>query len=95
MHIAATNPIALDINDIDGNILKKEKIIIIEELKNTGKPENIIEKISLGKIQKFKEENTLLNQYWVMDNKKKVKEIIQDLKIKITIKRFLRYKIGS
>ena len=70
MHIAASNPLAIDVNKLDENILKKEKELIIEELKNSGKEENIVEKISKGKLEKFKQENTLINQIWIMDPKK-------------------------
>ena len=66
MHVAASNPLALDSSKIDDKILEKEKNIISEELKNSGKPDNIAQKISIGKINKFKEENCLLTQPWVM-----------------------------
>ena len=95
MHIAATNPLSLDEKNIDPNILNKEKEMISEELKNSGKPDNIIEKISIGRLEKFKQENTLLNQHWVIDPKKKVKEIVEDFKSGIIIKGFARYKIGE
>ena len=69
---------------------------ITEELKNTGKPDEIIKKIGIGKINKFKEENSLLTQFWVMDPKKKVKDIINQLKISdLKIKNFYRIKIGE
>ena len=73
MHIAALNPLAINTDDIDPEILKKEEELISEELKNLGKPEDIVKKISIGKINKFKEENSLLNQQWVMEPKKKLK----------------------
>ena len=72
MHIAASNPLAIEVNDIEKKILEKEIKLISEELKNTGKSEDIIKKISIGKINKFKEDNTLLTQPWVMEPKKKV-----------------------
>ena len=71
MHIAASNPIALNSDLIDQTILDKEQELITEELKNSGKPEDIAKKISLGKMNKFKEENALLTQAWVMEPKKK------------------------
>ncbi len=71
MHIAASNPIALESSLIDKNILDKEQELITEELKNSGKPDEIAKKISLGKMNKFKEENSLLTQAWVMEPKKK------------------------
>ncbi len=96
MHIAATNPIALDSGSIDKNILEKEISLINEELKSTGKPDDIIKKISQGKINKFKEENSLLTQQWVMDPKKKVQDIIKELSINdLKIKDFYRLKIGE
>ena len=96
MHIAALNPLAINTDDIDPEILKKEKELISEELKNLGKPEDIVKKISIGKINKFKEENSLLNQQWVMEPKKKVKDILKELNLgSIEIKEFYRVKIGE
>ena len=96
MHIAASSPISIDINSIDKTILQKEEKLISEELKNLGKSEEIIKKISIGKINKFKEDNALLSQFWVMDPKKKVKNIIKELNIPdLKIKDFFRIKIGE
>ena len=96
MHIAASNPLALDSNLIDKDILDKEQELVNEELKNSGKPEDIAKKISVGKMNKFKEENALLTQAWVMEPKKKVKDIIQELSINdLKIKEFSRIKIGE
>ena len=96
MHIAASNPIALNSDDIDDDLIRKEQDLIAEELKNSGKPEEIAKKISLGKINKFKEENSLMTQDWVMEPKKKVKDILKDLKVPdLRIKEFKRIKIGE
>ena len=96
MHIAATNPLTLEAEDIDKQILQKEEELISEELKNSGKSEEIAKKISAGKLQKFKEENSLMNQSWVMEPKKKVKQIISEINIpNIKIKEFIRIKIGE
>ena len=96
MHVAASSPLALDISLIDKDTLKKEQDLINEELKSSGKPEEISQKISLGKINKFKEENALLTQAWVMEPKKKVQEIVKDLNISdLKIKDFYRLKIGE
>ena len=96
MHIAASNPLALEANMIDKEILDKEVSLISEELKNTGKPEDIVKKISIGKINKFKEDNALLTQAWVMEPKKKVKDILKELSITdLKIKDFYRLKIGE
>ena len=96
MHIAASNPLSIDINSIDKTVLQKEEKLISEELKNLGKSSEIIKKISIGKINKFKEENALLSQFWVMDPKKKVQNIIKELNIPdLKIKDFFRIKIGE
>ena len=96
MHIAASNPLALNSELIEKEILKKEEELISEELKNSGKPVEIAKKISIGKLNKFKEENGLLSQFWVMEPKKKVKDIIRDLNISdLKIKDFCRIKIGE
>ena len=96
MHIAASNPLALDQNSIDQSIIDKEQELVKEELKNSGKPEEIAKKISLGKMNKFKEENALLTQAWVMEPKKKVKDILKELSVSdLKIREFVRFKIGD
>ena len=96
MHIAASNPLALEPNLIDKKIIDKEQELVTEELKNSGKPDDIAKKISLGKMNKFKEENALLTQAWVMEPKKKVKDVIKELAINdLKIKEFSRIKIGE
>jgi len=96
MHIAASNPLALDSTLIDKAIIDKEQELVTEELKNSGKPEDIAKKISLGKMNKFKEENALLTQAWVMEPKKKVKDVLNELAINdLKIKEFSRIKIGE
>ena len=96
MHIAASNPLALESQLIDQSVIDKEQELITEELKNSGKPEDIAKKISLGKMNKFKEENALLSQAWVMEPKKKVQDILKELSISdLKIKEFYRIKIGE
>ena len=96
MHIAASNPLALSTDLIEKDILQKEQDLVTEELKNSGKPDDIVKKISLGKIKKFKEDNALLTQDWVMEPKKKVQDIVKDLNISdLKIKSFYRLKIGE
>ena len=96
MHIAASNPLALNTQDIQKEILDKEQELISEELKNSGKPTEIAKKISIGKINKFKEENSLMTQAWVMEPKKKVKDIISEMNVPdLKIKQFTRIKIGE
>ena len=96
MHIAASNPIALNADLIDQEIINKEVNLIEEELKNSGKPVDIAKKISIGKINKFKDENSLMSQDWVMDPKMKVKDILKNLNISnLQINNFIRLKIGE
>ena len=97
MHIAASSPLSLDEENLDKNIINKEKEIIKDELKNSGKDNKIIDKIAIGKINKFIMDNTLLNQEWIIDPKKKVKDVINEKfgKGKIEIKDFVRFKVGE
>ena len=97
MHIAASSPLAIDKENIPKNILEKEKEIIIEELKNSGKDSKIVDKIALGKINKFINDNTLLNQEWIMEPKKKVKEVLKNFagNDTIKVKKIIRFKVGE
>jgi len=96
MHIAASNPLALTSDLIDQSVIDKEQELVTEELKNSGKAEDIAKKISLGKMNKFKEENSLLTQAWVMEPKKKVQDVLKELSIAdLKIKEFYRIKIGE
>ena len=97
MHIAAQAPIAIDENGINKEILEKELEIIKEELKNSGKKPEMIDKISKGKIKKFISENTLLNQIWIMDTNKKVSQVIKEHSDgeEIKVLDFVRYKVGE
>ena len=97
MHIAALSPLAVDKESLDQTILNKEKEIITEELKNSGKDSKIIAKIAEGKLNKFINDNTLLNQEWIIEPKKKVKEVLKEAggKDKIEVKKFIRFKVGE
>ena len=96
MHIAASNPLAINSDEIQKEIIEKETNLIAEELKNSGKSEEISAKISIGKINKFKEENSLLTQSWVIEPKIKVIDVLSKLKIQdLKIKEFVRIKIGE
>ena len=97
MHIAASSPLSLDENDLDKDLLNKEKEIIIAELKNSGKDPKIIDKIADGKLNKFISDNTLLNQEWIMEPKKKVKDILNEILPGnlVKIKKFVRFKVGE
>ena len=97
MHIAASNPLAIDKDGIDKTLIDKELEIIKAEITNSGKPAEMAEKISKGKISKFLNDNSLLNQIWIMDPKKKVSEILDDSSLdkKLKILDFIRYKVGE
>tara|TARA_E500000178_G_scaffold207387_1_gene204821 strand:- start:9336 stop:10202 length:867 start_codon:yes stop_codon:yes gene_type:complete len=97
MHIAASNPLALDKDGIDKNIVDKELEIIKAEITNSGKPAEVADKISKGKISKFLNDNSLLNQVWIMDPKKKVSDVLKENSgnKKLKILDFIRYKVGE
>ena len=97
MHIAASNPIAIDKENINKSIVDKELEIIKAEITNSGKPVDMADKISKGKITKFLNDNSLLNQIWIMDPKKKVLDVLKenssDKPLKVVD--FIRYKVGE
>ena len=97
MHIAASNPLAIEKEDINKKIVEKELEIIKAETINSGKPKEIAEKISSGKLLKFLNENSLLNQIWIMDPKKKVSDILKENSTskEIKILDFVKYKVGE
>tara|TARA_X000000950_G_scaffold110965_1_gene139850 strand:+ start:1212 stop:2078 length:867 start_codon:yes stop_codon:yes gene_type:complete len=97
MHIAAASPLAIEKNNIDKNIVDKELEIIKAEIINSGKPTEIVEKISKGKISKFLNDNSLLTQLWIMDPKKKFSDILRENSLEKPIKvlDFIRYKVGE
>ena len=97
MHIAASSPLAIDKEGIKKEIIDKEMEIIKAELLNSGKKGEMVEKISKGKINKFISDNTLLNQIWIMDPKKKVSDVLKENKNTKDIKivNFVRYKVGE
>ncbi len=97
MHIAASSPLAINEEGLDKNLLNKEKEIIIEELKNNKKDPKILDKIAAGKLKKFVFDNTLLNQDWIMEPKKKVKDILKEIagSDTIEINKFIRFKVGE
>tara|TARA_B100001248_G_scaffold259449_1_gene245506 strand:+ start:697 stop:1551 length:855 start_codon:yes stop_codon:yes gene_type:complete len=97
MHIAASNPLAIDRQGIDQKIIDKELEIIKAEIINSGKPADMAEKIANGKINKFLDDNSLLSQIWIMDPKKKVKDILKETSTSDPIKvlDFVKYKVGE
>lgn len=99
MQIAATNPISINREDIPETIVKREKEIYMEQARSSGKPENILEKIVDGKLNKFYEENCLMEQAFIKDPDKKISDlitqIIATLGENITVKRFARFAVGE
>ena len=98
MHIAATEPKSIDIDSLDNSLVSKERDIYRDQLKSSGKPDNIIEKIIDGKIKKFYEDVCLLEQPFVIDNKIKIKDVISEFNKNnnqdLTIKNFFIFKLG-
>jgi len=97
MHIAATNPLAINQDKIKKEIIDKELEIIKAEITNSGKPPEMVEKISKGKLTKFLNDNSLLNQIWIMDPKLKVSDVLKENSFGQPIKiiEFTRYKVGE
>ena len=97
MHIAASNPLAIEKEKIEKSLVNKELEIIKAEIINTGKPAEMAEKISKGKISKFLNDNSLLNQEWIIDPKKKVSDVLKENSsgVPLQILDFIRYKVGE
>ena len=97
MHVAASNPLSITESGIDKKIVDKELEIIKAEIINSGKPAEMVDKISKGKINKFLNDNSLLNQIWIMDSQKKVSDVIKENSSngQIKIKDFIRFKVGE
>ena len=97
MHIAASNPLAIKKDELKKDLIEKELEIIKAELANSGKTGELAEKISKGKISKYISENTLLDQVWIMDPKKKVSDVLKENKTgaEIQILDFIRFKVGE
>jgi len=99
MHIAATSPIAVNREDIDDTIISKEREIFLEQAKKEGKPEEIANKIVEGRVNKFYQENVLMEQSFVKDPDKSVKDLVTETIAKlgenIVIKRYTRFQLGE
>ena len=97
--VAAAEPLAVDSDGIDPALIEKEREIYSEQMRGEGKPENMIEKIVEGRINKFKKENCLLDQPFIKDDKRQVRDLVQDaiqrLGENITVRRFVRYRFGE
>ncbi len=95
MQIAAMNPVAIDKKDVPAKVVEKEREIGREQALREGKPENIVDKIAEGKLNKFFKESTLLNQDFTKDNKKTVRQYLQESAKELTVTAFLRYSLSN
>ena len=99
MHIAATSPLSVKVEDISSDIIEKEKEIYTDQAKKSGKPENIIEKMVEGRLKKFYQENVLLEQNFVKDSSKTITDLITEkvsvLGENIVINNFSRFQVGE
>ena len=95
MHIAATNPLSISIDDIPSDTLERERNILIEEARESGKPEEIIEKMIEGRLKKFYQESVLLEQTYVIDGESKVADVLNSLDSPVEIIDFVRYELGE
>jgi elongation factor Ts len=94
MQIAAMNPVAIDKDDVDAKTLEREIEIGKEQARAEGKPENMIEKIAMGKLNKFYQESTLLNQSYIKEDKKTIRQYLDETEKGLTVKVFRRVQIG-
>lgn len=94
MQIAAMAPVAIDKDDVDSKLLDREMEIAKDQARQEGKPENMIEKIALGKVNKFYNEYTLLNQAFIKDDKKTVRQYLESIDKNLKVSSFRRLKIG-
>ena len=95
MHIAATNPISITVEDIPKEILERERSILEEEARSSGKPEDIVEKMTEGRLNKFYQESVLLEQIFVVDGESKIKDILKTLDKPVIISGFIRMELGE
>ncbi len=99
MHIAAAAPVALDQEGISADLIERERAVFLEQAKESGKPDNIVEKMVEGKLRKFYQDVALLSQTFVIDNETKINKVLEkagkDMGSPVVIKEFLRYEIGE
>jgi len=99
MHVAAAHPQALDADSLDPEVIERERSIAMEKAKESGKPQNIIEKMVEGGLAKFRKDNALLSQLFVMDNKTPVADVVaaaaKDAGTAIALKGFVRFQLGE
>lgn len=99
MHIAATNPLALNVEQLDSSVVEREKAIFVDQARQSGKPDNIIEKMVEGRLRKFYEEVVLLSQPFVINPEKTVKEALQEAEKSVgapmELVAFYRFAVGE
>jgi len=99
MHVAAANPLALNADELDAELIERERAIAMEKAKESGKPQNIVEKMVEGGLAKFRKDNALLSQLFVMDNKTPVAEVVaqaaKEAGTSIVLKSFTRFQLGE
>jgi elongation factor Ts len=99
MHIAATNPMSLSVDELDPKALERERDVLTEQARASGKPDAVIEKMIEGRIRKFYEEVVLLEQVYVIDGESRVKDVIantaNDIGAPVTMTAFARYALGE
>ena len=99
MHVAAANPLALNGDELDADLVERERSIAMEKAKESGKPQNIVEKMVEGGLAKFRKDNALLSQLFVMDNKTPVADVVaqaaKDAGTAITLAGFVRFQLGE
>jgi elongation factor Ts len=99
MHIAASNPVAVSPEDFPAELVQRERQVYLEQVRNEGKPEAMVDKIVEGKLRKFFEENSLLRQPFVKDPEKTVEQLVTEVSAKtgekIRVARFTRFQVGE
>ncbi|MEM9422821.1 MAG: translation elongation factor Ts, partial [Pseudomonadota bacterium] len=99
MHVAAARPLALSVADLDPAVVEREKAVLADQARASGKPENIIEKMVEGRLQKFYEESVLLEQVFVMDGENRIKQVLDNAKAEVgaevSLTGFARLELGE
>jgi elongation factor Ts len=95
MQIAAMSPVSIDEKSVPQELIERELDIAREQIRNEGKPEEMVEKIAQGKLNKFFKENTLIHQEFIRDNKKTVGQYLKEVDAELTVDNFYRLRLGE